>query len=143
VIEGVNILPRRQSLPLGTSSPLGKNSPLLEICNPLIISQNIYVRFFNFQASFSHKTGRLNRQRRRSFQLVAGFPDCSLFNIPKREKIYQIVIQLPNAHKIFQMALIYSKWPQNMQTFFVPRPSKIYPNLNFWSENIPSGNPDW
>jgi hypothetical protein len=26
--------------------------------------------------------------------------------------------------------------------FFIPRPSKIYPNLDFGFENIPSGNPD-
>jgi hypothetical protein len=25
---------------------------------------------------------------------------------------------------------------------FIARPSKIYPNLDFWFENIPSGNPD-
>jgi hypothetical protein len=26
-------------------------------------------------------------------------------------------------------------------TFVIPRPSKIYPNCDFWYENIPSGNP--
>jgi hypothetical protein len=26
-------------------------------------------------------------------------------------------------------------------TFSIPRPSKIYPNLDIWCENIPSGNP--
>jgi hypothetical protein len=37
---------------------------------------------------------------------------------------------------IFQMAIhrIY-------QHYFIPRPSKIYPNLDFWFENTPSGNP--
>jgi hypothetical protein len=38
------------------------------------------------------------------------------------------------------MALKYSKWPQNIATFSILRPSKIYPNWDFWSENIPSGN---
>jgi hypothetical protein len=28
-----------------------------------------------------------------------------------------------------------------MPTASIARPSKIYPNLNFWFENIPSGNP--
>jgi hypothetical protein len=28
-----------------------------------------------------------------------------------------------------------------MPTFSIPRPSKIYPNRDFWFENIPSGNP--
>jgi hypothetical protein len=27
-------------------------------------------------------------------------------------------------------------------TFSIPRPSKMYPNRNFWFENKPSGNPD-
>jgi hypothetical protein len=27
------------------------------------------------------------------------------------------------------------------QHFFIPRPSKVYPNLDIWFENIPSGNP--
>jgi hypothetical protein len=36
---------------------------------------------------------------------------------------------------------IYSKWPKNFQTFSIPRPSKIYPNCDFWFENVPSGNP--
>jgi hypothetical protein len=26
-------------------------------------------------------------------------------------------------------------------TVFIARPSKIYPNLDFWFETIPSGNP--
>jgi hypothetical protein len=29
----------------------------------------------------------------------------------------------------------------NLPTFFIPRASKIYPKLDFWFENIPSGNP--
>jgi hypothetical protein len=30
-----------------------------------------------------------------------------------------------------------------MSTSSVARPSKIYPNLDFWFENKPSGNPGW
>jgi hypothetical protein len=26
---------------------------------------------------------------------------------------------------------------------YILRPSKIFPNWNFWFENMPSGNPDW
>jgi hypothetical protein len=29
----------------------------------------------------------------------------------------------------------------NMPTFSILRPSKIYPNWDFWFENIASGNP--
>jgi hypothetical protein len=28
-------------------------------------------------------------------------------------------------------------------TFYILRPSKIYPNWDFWFENMPSGNPAW
>jgi hypothetical protein len=50
--------------------------------------------------------------------------------------MYQMVIKypksplnIPNGHKIYQHFSIYV------------RPSKIYPNWNFWFENKPSGNP--
>jgi hypothetical protein len=36
---------------------------------------------------------------------------------------------------MFQMAVIYSKWSKNIPTFSIPRPSKIYPNGDFWLEN--------
>jgi hypothetical protein len=39
----------------------------------------------------------------------AGLPDSSGHNKPKRGKIYQIAPKLLNGHKIYQMALIYSK----------------------------------
>jgi hypothetical protein len=29
------------------------------------------------------------------------------------------------------MTVIFSKWPKNIPTFFIPRPSIIYPNLDF------------
>jgi hypothetical protein len=41
------------------------------------------------------------------------------------------------------MAVNYTKWSYNIQTFFILRPSEIYPNLDFWFENKPSGNPVW
>jgi hypothetical protein len=34
-----------------------------------------------------------------------------------------------------------TKWPQNMPITSIARPSKIYPNWDFWFENMPSGNP--
>jgi hypothetical protein len=40
------------------------------------------------------------------------------------------------------MAVKYSKWTSTMPTFSIPRPSKIYPNWDFWFENKTSGNPD-
>jgi hypothetical protein len=48
---------------------------------------------------------------------------------------YQMAVNVP------KMAVIYSKRPYNIPTYFIPRPSKIYRNLDFWFENIPSGNP--
>jgi hypothetical protein len=48
----------------------------------------------------------------------------------------------------YQMATKCNKRSQNIpnghrkyKRFFISRPSKIYPNLDFWFENIPSGNP--
>jgi hypothetical protein len=64
------------------------------------------------------------------------------FLLPKTEKMYQININctewtehIPNARKILQMAIKY-RW-----TFSNQRPSKIYPNWDFWFEIKPSGNP--
>jgi hypothetical protein len=36
---------------------------------------------------------------------------------------------------------MYYKWTKNIPTFSIPRPSKIYPNKDFWFGNIASGNP--
>jgi hypothetical protein len=44
---------------------------------------------------------------------------------------------IPNGRKIFQMVINYVP----IQTFFIPRPSKMHPNLEFWFANIPSGSP--
>jgi hypothetical protein len=58
----------------------------------------------------------------------AGLPDFSWRNIPKQEKIYQkelkifqMITEYANAHKMNQMAIIYTN-------IFIPRPSKIYQN---------------
>jgi hypothetical protein len=39
------------------------------------------------------------------------------------------------------MADKYSKWPCNIPIFYIPRPSKVYPNWEFWFEKKPSENP--
>jgi hypothetical protein len=59
----------------------------------------------------------------------------------KRGKIYQITTTYTIVHKIYQMTLKYSKWTQTIRTLSILRLSKIYRNLYFWFENIPSGNP--
>jgi hypothetical protein len=40
-----------------------------------------------------------------------GLPDFLWNNIPKWEKTYQMTTKLPNGHKIYQMAVMCSKWP--------------------------------
>jgi hypothetical protein len=55
--------------------------------------------------------------------------------------MYRWPQNLPNGHKIYQMAGKLIKWPQNRLTFSIARPSKICPNWDFWFENMPSGNP--
>jgi hypothetical protein len=68
-------------------------------------------------------------------------PDFSWYNKPKREKIYQITMKwpqnIPNSRKIDQMAICII----HITTSSIARPSKIYPNRDFWFENVPSGNP--
>jgi hypothetical protein len=39
--------------------------------------------------------------------------------------MYQITIKLPSGHKIYQMAVIYSKWPLNTLTFPFKGPPKF------------------
>jgi hypothetical protein len=38
------------------------------------------------------------------------------------------------------MVAYYSKWPENI-ILSIPRPYKIYPKIDFWYENKPSGKP--
>jgi hypothetical protein len=71
-------------------------------------------------------------------------PDFSWSKIPKGGKIYQITTKytkrgknIPNGHKIFPIDQIVIKYTK----IFLARPSKIYPNWDFWCENKPSGNP--
>jgi hypothetical protein len=47
----------------------------------------------------------------------------------------------PNGHKRYQMALKYFKLQWNIATYYFSKPPRMYPYLDFWSENIPSGNP--
>jgi hypothetical protein len=35
------------------------------------------------------------------------------------------------------MATKYTKWPKNRPTCSIARPSEIYPNWDFWFENMP------
>jgi hypothetical protein len=53
-----------------------------------------------------------------------------------------------NDHKMYQASIKYTKGryidlvAKKLRKFFVARHSKIYPNWDFWFENIPSGNPE-
>jgi hypothetical protein len=55
-------------------------------------------------------------------------------NIPNYKNFTEWSQNIPNAQKIFQMTRKYTNI-SNLRT------SNIYPNWDFWSENIPSGNP--
>jgi hypothetical protein len=55
-------------------------------------------------------------------------------NIPKLPKIYLMAIKYTKCRKIDLTAI-------KIPTSFIARLSKIYPNWDFWFENIPSGNP--
>jgi hypothetical protein len=43
--------------------------------------------------------------------------------------------KVPNGYSIYHINTKYTKWPQNIRTFWVLRPSKIYPNWDFWYTN--------
>jgi hypothetical protein len=64
--------------------------------------------------------------------------DARFFLVHNNTKIGKNVPKLsenvPNGHKISQMYINYSKWPSNILTFSNLRPSKIYPNWDFWFE---------
>jgi hypothetical protein len=61
----------------------------------------------------------------------AGLPDFSRRNIPKLGKMYQIATKSPNGHKMYLMALLYSKWPKNMPTFFHYKVLENLPKFGF------------
>jgi hypothetical protein len=99
-----------------------------------------------FTISSSHTVFKSHRKRKPNIfpNLVPegspGLPDFSRCNIPKCEKI-------PNDHKIYQMAIKYTKWLSNTKNVlkfthnFILQGLKINQNWDFWYENMPSGNP--
>jgi hypothetical protein len=66
-----------------------------------------------------------------------GLPDFSRHNVPKREKYtkWPQHISSFNSHKIYQLAVKWTKWQLNIPTSYIARLSKIYPNLDFWFKN--------
>jgi hypothetical protein len=66
-------------------------------------------------------------------------------NIPNGHKIYQMATKytkwsqnIPSGHKIYQMVTKYTKWPQN-----IPNRHKIYQmttKYTKWPQNIPNGH---
>jgi uncharacterized protein involved in tolerance to divalent cations len=69
-------------------------------------------------------------------------------NISNNQEIYLITKNISNNQEIYQLAIKYTNWSYNVPNGHIPiistssiaRPSKIYPNWDFWLENIPSGN---
>jgi hypothetical protein len=79
--------------------------------------------------------------------MITKYPKWSQ-NIPNGHKISQTITKypkssqnIPNGHTISQISVTNSKWPQNISSFSRLRPSKFSPNLEFWFEKRPSGNP--
>jgi hypothetical protein len=69
---------------------------------------------------------------------------CQIFlgpNIPTRKKYTKLPQTIRKGHKLYQMAVNYSKWSKTITNLCIPRPSKFYQNWDFWFENKPSGNP--
>jgi hypothetical protein len=73
---------------------------------------------------------------------ASGLPDFDCFNIPKRGKIYQITIKIPNGHKIYQMDLCEKDQMAVKYTNICHcNALKNLPKKDFWFENMLSGNP--
>jgi hypothetical protein len=75
--------------------------------------------------------------QKHSFWSEAGVPDFSWYNIPNDHKIYQMTIKftkfpqtIQNCGKIDKTAITY------MPTSSITRPYKIYPNWDFWKYTI-------
>jgi hypothetical protein len=56
----------------------------------------------------------------------------------KAGKIYQMTAKLPNPHKLYPMAVKYSKWSECITSFSIPLSSKICQKFEFlvWKETI-------
>jgi hypothetical protein len=70
--------------------------------------------------------------------LRPGLPDFYRCKIQKRGKYTKRPQSIPIGHKIYQMAVNYSKWTCSNLLHFLALEN--YPNWEFWYENIPSGN---
>jgi hypothetical protein len=75
--------------------------------------------------------------------LATGLPDFSWYNISKWENRYQIAIKIPKSHKLhISNSRKIDQIANNIPISSIARPSKIYPNPDFWyQKNVPSGNP--
>jgi hypothetical protein len=69
-----------------------------------------YVKFFNVFFLFQRKIRTVENWKRLR-EPPSGWPDFSWQKIPKQGKIYQMSTTLPIGHKIYQMAINYTKWP--------------------------------
>jgi hypothetical protein len=76
-------------------------------------------------------------------QAACGNQGCQIF----LGTIYQNVKNtpndryIPNGNELYPITTKYTRWPYNLPTSSISRPSKIYPSWDFSFENMPSGNP--
>jgi hypothetical protein len=78
----------------------------------------------------------LSRLNHKKIWRQSGLSDFSWYKIPKREKYTKLTRTIPNVHKNITKDL-----KMDQVSSSIARPSKIDPNLDFWFENKPSGNP--
>jgi hypothetical protein len=64
--------------------------------------------------------------------------DCQIF-LGTTYQNGKIINQI--TYKIYHMSVKYTQKPLHIPTSSIASPSKIYPNYDFWLENMPSGNP--
>jgi hypothetical protein len=118
------------------SSPLGKNSTpsrcqLMLLKTGLCMAKTARELRSNLSETFLSCFGffslKVERSSDPAFYSILAIRDARFFrhNIPKRGGICQITT-LPNGHKIYQMAVKYTKWPLN-----IPNGHKIYQHFPF------------
>jgi hypothetical protein len=77
-------------------------------------------------------------------QTAAAQQGCQIFigkTYQNGDEYTKLPQNVPNGQCITQTTVKFSKCTLNIPRFSIPRSSKMYPNWDFWFENIPSGNP--
>jgi hypothetical protein len=86
----------------------------------------------------ARKCGPLSIPESKRGLFIGGTQGCQIF----QQQHTKTGESKPDGHKIYRMAIKYTKWPLNATTSaIIVRPSKIFPNLDLLFQKIPTDNP--